>query len=118
MTTTPLRPGSVHAIPWSGPDPWTVRLVLRHTLPGGIVVPGTDEVLMSAELRPELVAELGGPEHLPNAFEAERRRFATAARAAGYTTGYAVELDITRGRRRRLFSGLALPPAGGLPRVV
>lgn len=103
-----LREDSPANLPTSGPDPWIVRLVLRRTGTAGLVLPplaaqvGDD--LMVVELRPETVAQLGGPQAIPRAFEADRRKLAAGAIRAGYRDGYAVELVVERGHKRRLWT--------------
>ncbi len=103
-----LREDSPLNMAMSGPDPWTVRVVLRRTGTAGLVLPpqaataGDD--LMVVELRADMVSRLGGPRALPRAFEADRRRFAALAARRGFGEGYAVELVIERGRKRRLWA--------------
>jgi len=103
-----LREDSPASLPTSGPDPWIVRIVLRRTGVAGLVLPpqaaqaGDD--LMVVELKPETVQQLGGPRGIPRAFEADRRRFAAGAIRAGFRDGYAVELVVERGHRRRLWA--------------
>lgn len=103
-----LREDSPANLSTSGPDPWHVRIVLRKTGPAGIVLPAqaaqVGDDLMVVELEPETVARLGGPRALPRAFEADRRRLAAGAIRAGYRDGYAVELVVQRGHRRRLWT--------------
>lgn len=97
-----LRPGALAALPTSGPDPWCVAVVARRVTPEGLLIPKAPELLMRVELDADTVARLGGPGRLRDAFEADRRRFARGARRAGLT-GYAIELDITRGHARRVW---------------
>lgn len=103
-----LREDSPASLPTSGPDPWVVRIVLRRTGVAGLVLPpqaaAAGDDLMVAELKPEVVARLGGPRAIPRAFEADRRRFAAGAVAAGFRDGYAVEVVVQRGHLRRLWA--------------
>jgi len=97
-----LRPGALAAIPKSGPDPWCVAIVARRVSDAGLLLPAAPEVLMRVQLDAATVAALGGPAYLRDAFEADRRKLARGARAAGLR-GYVIETDITRGHARRVW---------------
>lgn len=97
-----MRPGALAAVPTSGPDPWCVAIVARRVSDGGLLLPMAPELLMRVELDAATVAALGGPAYLRDAFEADRRKMARGARAAGLRD-HVVELDITRGHARRVW---------------
>lgn len=99
-----LRPGSPLLAPRNVAGPWVARIVLRRTS-GGRVLPGLggEHELMRVTLEPKVVEQMGGPERIPDALEADRRRFALGAIKTGYGTGWAVEVDVTRGYQRRLW---------------
>lgn len=98
------RPVGVPDLPTSGPDPWFAEIHLRETGPAGIILPtGRDELLMVVEVKPEAIEAAGGPHHLRTLVEPQRKQLARGAWLKGYREGWAVETDIVRGRRRRLW---------------
>lgn len=105
-SAAPASPVSVADIPTSGGEPWFAELYLRYTGQGGLILPAAaGELLAVLEVSAEAVGRAGGPQHIRTMIEPTRRKLQRGAWIKGYREGWAVEVDIVRGRRRKLWTG-------------
>ena len=99
-------PVAIADIPASGGEPWNAELYLRRTGPAGIILPAQrGELLAVLRIDAAAVARAGGPQHIRTMIEPTRRKLQRGAWIKGFRDGWAVELDVTRGRTRRLWTG-------------
>lgn len=101
---SPIAPVAVADIPTSGGEPWHAELWLRRTGVGGLLIE-RGELLAVLTIEPEAVARAGGPQHIRDLVEPTRRTMQRGAWVKGFREGWVVEVDVTRGYRRRLWAG-------------